>query len=205
VKRAQSTAGKRAVFLDKDGTLIVDVPYNVDPALVRLTPGAGEGLYRLHEAGFGLWVVTNQSGVARGLFPEAALAAVETRLRELLAGHAVPLDGFLYCPHAPAGGSAPACACRKPEPGLILAAAEREGLDIPASWFVGDILSDIEAGNRAGCRAIIVGREAARDWGSVPPQKRPFAACRDISEAAAVILSAAGEGRAGSAPGRTGA
>jgi histidinol-phosphate phosphatase family protein len=117
----------QAVFLDKDGTLIENVPYNVDPGRIRLTPGAEEGLRRLHAAGYRLIVISNQSGVARGLFPEEALVAVERRLRGLLAEAGVPLLAFYYCPHHPEGvvpGLAVACACRKPEPGLILRAAE---------------------------------------------------------------------------------
>src|SRR5437660_1197232 len=121
---------RRAAFLDKDGTLIDDVPYNVDPALIRLAAGVTEGLPRLHAAGFLVIVVSNQSGVARGLFAEEALGAVRDRLRELLAGLGVPLAGFYYCPHHP-GGTVPRyavpCGCRKPAPGLILDAARAHG------------------------------------------------------------------------------
>ena len=92
-----------AVFLDKDGTLIENVPYNVDPELVRLTPGADEGLRLLHEEGYRLIVVSNQPGVALGYFPESALAAVEARVRQILAAHGVPLAGFEFCPHHPEG------------------------------------------------------------------------------------------------------
>src|SRR3954467_13427147 len=87
-----------AVFLDKDGTLINDVPYNVDPSLIELAPGAAEGAALLAAAGYALVVVSNQSGVARGLFPESAVAAVEARIRELLMDARVPLAGFFYCP-----------------------------------------------------------------------------------------------------------
>src|SRR5690348_5165797 len=107
----------RAVFLDKDGTLIEDVPYNVDPGRIRLMPGAAEGLFLLHTAGYQLVVVSNQSGVARGLFRERALCAVERRLRDLLSDMEVPLAGFYYCPHHPEGTVARysiECECRKP-------------------------------------------------------------------------------------------
>src|SRR5438093_11179442 len=109
-----------AVFLDKDGTLIEDVPYNVDPGQITLAPGAAEGAALLAEAGYALVVVSNQSGVARGLFKEDALIAVERRLRELLAVLDVPLAGFFYCPHHPQGKVpryATVCSCRKPAPG----------------------------------------------------------------------------------------
>ena len=96
--------GGRAVFLDKDGTLIEDVPYNVDPALIRFTPGAVEGLRLLGDRGYRLFVVSNQPGVARGYFAESALAGVERRLQELLAQCGVSLTAFHYCPHAPEAG-----------------------------------------------------------------------------------------------------
>src|SRR5690242_2761451 len=92
-----------AVFLDKDGTLVEDVPYNVDPARMRLMPGALAGLRLLHTAGYEVIVISNQSGVARGLFPEAALGGVERRLRSLLVAGGVPLAGFYYCPHHQTG------------------------------------------------------------------------------------------------------
>src|SRR4051794_41046934 len=93
----------RAVFLDKDGTVIEDVPYDVDPARMRLAPGSAEGLRALHEASYRLVVISNQSGVARGYFTEAALPAVERRLRELMADAGAPLAAFYYCPHHPQG------------------------------------------------------------------------------------------------------
>src|SRR5438045_9204215 len=109
-----------AVFIDKDGTLIQDVPYNVDPERIELAPGAPLAAMMWSEAGYALGVVSNQSGVARGMFAEEALAAVEQRLRDLPADFDVPLTGFYYCPHHPQGFvprySTP-CDCRKPEPG----------------------------------------------------------------------------------------
>src|SRR5439155_13322560 len=93
----------KAVFLDKDGTLVEDVPYNVDPERIRLMPGAAEGLFLLHSAGYKLFVVSNQSGVARGYFEETALRAVRARLRSLFEHIGVTLSGFYYCPHHPEG------------------------------------------------------------------------------------------------------
>ncbi|SRR5579884_143417 len=179
-----------AVFLDKDGTLVEDVPYNVDPARIRLAPGAVEGLQLLHAAGYRLVVVSNQSGVARGYFSERALRRVARRLRELLAGAGIPLAGFYYCPHHPQGRVpryARACICRKPAPGLIVRAAQALGLDLARSWLVGDILHDVEAGHRAGCRAILLDNGHETEW-ELTPRRVPDARARDLAEAARLIL-----------------
>jgi histidinol-phosphate phosphatase family protein len=173
------------VFLDKDGTLVADVPYNADPARIRLLPGAGEAARALHAAGWRLAVVTNQSGVARGLFPESALAGVEARVRELLGEFGVPLAGFFYCPHHPDGvvpGYAIACGCRKPAPGLVLAAAERLVVDPRDCWAVGNSDCDIEAGRRAGCRTILIAPSATE------PTAEPTARAVDLAAAAAIVL-----------------
>ncbi|QDV36269.1 D-glycero-alpha-D-manno-heptose-1,7-bisphosphate 7-phosphatase [Tautonia plasticadhaerens] len=182
--------GDRAVFLDKDGTLIDDVPYNVDPALIRLAAGAPEGLRSLHEAGFRLIVVSNQSGVARGLFPEGALGPVRARVEELLAEAGVTLSGFSYCPHHPGGsvpGYAERCDCRKPRPGMLLEAARAMGIDLGRSWLVGDILDDVEAGRLAGCRTVLIDNGNETEW-DLTPGRQPHHRAADLSEAARVIL-----------------
>lgn len=162
-----SEHGAWAAFLDKDGTVIEDVPYNVDPQQIRLLPGVLQGLRLLQNAGYRLVIVSNQSGVALGRFPEAALKDVEHRLRELLMTAGVKLDGFYYCPHHPRGIAAcyaRDCDCRKPQAGLILRAANELGIDVQKSWMIGDILNDIEAGRRAGCRTILVDRGNETEW-----------------------------------------
>lgn len=182
----------RAVFVDKDGTLVEDVPYSADPALLRLTPNAAEGLRLLADAGYRLVVVSNQSGVARGRFPEEALPAVWARLRELLGAAGVELHGFRYCPHHPQGSVpdyAVACRCRKPSAGLLLAAAEEDGIDLAASWMVGDILDDVEAGRRAGCRTVLVDRGGETEWRR-SLLRTPDRVASDLREAALAILSA---------------
>ena len=189
--RTGEARGVPAVFLDKDGTLVEDVPYNVDPALIRLAPGAGEALRSLDAAGFRLLVVSNQSGVARRLFPEEALSPVAARLSALLAAAGVPLSGFYYCPHhpdadPPYGGT---CECRKPAPGLILRAAAERGIDLARSWFVGDILDDVEAGRRAGCRTVLVDNEHETVWRRTP-EREPELVAADLPEAARRILAA---------------
>lgn len=181
----------QAVFLDKDGTLVEDVPYNVDPALIRLTPGAAEGLSALHRAGYRLVVVSNQSGVARGLFPAEALEPVKRRLIDLMAEFDVPLADFLYCPHHPEGRVrefAIACDCRKPAPGLLIRASEWQGIDLSRSWLIGDILDDIEAGQRAGCRTILLDNGHETEWVS-GPFRRPHHKATDLAEAARLILA----------------
>jgi len=183
--------GDRAVFLDKDGTLIEDIPYNVDPALIRLGPGAEEGLALWHERGYRLIVVSNQPGVAHGYFPESALAAVEDRLRELLTAIGVPLAGFSYCPHHPDGkvaALARACACRKPAPGMIVRAAEVQGIDLARSWLVGDILDDIQAGRSAGCRTVLLENGHETRW-VLTPDRQPHHRVPDLAEAARVIVA----------------
>jgi len=181
---------KRAVFLDKDGTLVVDIPYNVDPAQVRLTAGAGVGLCRLRDAGYLLAVITNQSGVALGYFSESALGAVEKEVRRLLSGFGVVLSGFYYCPHHPEG-SAPGynvpCECRKPRPGLILKAAADLGIDLAGSWLVGDILDDVEAGRRAGCRTVLIDNGNETEWVR-GANREPHRVATGLSDAADLIL-----------------
>jgi histidinol-phosphate phosphatase family protein len=173
--------GQAAVFLDKDGTLIPNLPFNVDPSRMVLAPGSAEGLRLLSKAGYALVVVSNQSGVARGFFREEDLKGIEKRLKDLCREAGAGLDGFYYCPHHPEGCVTPyavACTCRKPEPGLLLRAASERGLACRRSWLIGDILNDIEAGRRAGCRTILLnnGNETGADTG--PPAALCGPRCR---------------------------
>ena len=181
----------RAVFLDKDGTLIEDVPYNVDPNRIQLTQGALEGLHLLYTSGHQLIVITNQSGVARGYFSESALVAVEERIRQMLLEVGVQLAGFYYCPHHPNGVVADyaiACSCRKPEPGLLIRAAADYSIDLAQSWFIGDILNDVEAGCRVGCKTILINNGNETEW-QLSPQRLPDYIVADLAEAAQVIVS----------------
>lgn len=178
--------GRRAVFLDKDGTLVENVPYNVDPARIVLTANAGPGLRLLQRQGFRLIVVSNQPGVALGRFPESALARVRARLEELAAACGVRLEGFHYCPHAPGPGGLAPCSCRKPAPGLLLQAARVHGVDLPGSWLIGDILDDIEAGRRAGCKTILIDNGNETEW-HVTPQRCPHGFALDLLHAATLV------------------
>jgi D-glycero-D-manno-heptose 1,7-bisphosphate phosphatase len=189
---------RRAVFLDKDGTLIENVPYNADPDKVRLSDRAGEALVALSGAGFELVVVSNQSGVARGYFAEEALTGVSARLGELLAQFDVRLSGFYYCPHHPDGtitGYRTACRCRKPAPGLLMRAARELELDLSASWLVGDILDDVEAGARAGCATVLLNNGHETEWRD-GPWRRPRHTALDLVQAAQIILEADRKGGA---------
>jgi D-glycero-D-manno-heptose 1,7-bisphosphate phosphatase len=181
----------KAVFLDKDGTLIENVPYNVDPALIRLMPGTVQGLRKLCRAGYQLIVVTNQSGVARGYFNERDLQAVEQRICHLLAKSGVPMHGFYYCPHHPQGSVsryAIACSCRKPLPGLVLRAAGEHGIDLATSWVIGDILDDVETGRRSGCQTILIDNGHETEWVR-SPMREPNYVAFNLDRASQFILA----------------
>lgn len=181
-----------AVFLDKDGTLVENVPYNVDPERITLTRGAGTGISQLAKAGYLPVVVSNQSGVARGFFQEKDLRGVEDRLRDLLIQQGgVDLAGFYYCPHHPGGSVqeyALACDCRKPSPGMIYRAARELDIDLSQSWLIGDILDDIEAGRRAGLQTILINNGNETEW-RLSPYREPHFIVSDLEQAARTILS----------------
>lgn len=168
-----------AAFLDRDGTIIEDRGYLGDPAGVTLLPGAVDALRALRDAGYLLIVITNQSGIARGIFSAGDLARVNARMRELLAAEGVTLDGLYFCPHGPDD----ACACRKPLPGMLHAAAEEHGIDLAASVSIGDQPRDAQAGAAAGCRCnVLLGAP-------VPAWPGPYAP--GIREAAARCIAGA--------------
>jgi HAD superfamily hydrolase (TIGR01662 family) len=139
-----------AVFFDRDGTLMEDAHYCGDPALVRVFPGVPEALRRLRAAGFAIFIVTNQSGIGRGLITLAQYRAVEEEFLRQAGRESI--DGSYYCPDAPGVASR----CRKPETGMVGQAAAEYAVDLPASYFVGDREADIECGRRAGMRTILV-------------------------------------------------
>lgn len=154
------TGLRAAVFLDKDGTLVENVPYNVDPGRMRPASGVLAALRLLARLPLVCVVITNQPGVALGCFANAALEAVHVELARWFAAAGARLDGFFVCPHAPGTG----CWCRKPAPGLLHQAAAALQLDLARSWCIGDILDDVEAGRRAGCRAILVDSGGETVW-----------------------------------------
>jgi D-beta-D-heptose 7-phosphate kinase/D-beta-D-heptose 1-phosphate adenosyltransferase len=181
----------KAVFLDKDGTLIEDIPYNVDPDRIQLSLEVTQALQKLHQAGYLLIVITNQAGVAHQFFSESALDAVEQRLHHLFKQVGVALSGFYYCPHHPDGivkQYAIACDCRKPQPGLLLRAAHDHDIDLTQSWFVGDILHDVEAGRAANCQTILLNNGNETEW-KLSPTRLPHHLVSNLAEAAEVILA----------------
>ena len=165
-----------------------DVPYNVDPDLIRLYAGAVEAVRSLFLLGYQIFVITNQSGVALGYFSESALLGVQQRLKDLLAEGGVILTGFYYCPHYPDGISPYAirCGCRKPQPGLILQAAAAHALNLSESWFIGDILNDVEAGRAAGCRTVLIDNGNETEW-ELSRGRLPHHIVANLREAAHVI------------------
>ncbi len=150
---------KKAVFLDRDGTINEDVGHITDPAQFELIPGAVNAIRQLKEAGYFLVLVTNQAGVARGLMTEPQLRRVLQAFEDLLEDEGVRLDAIRYCPHHPDEGIGfykQECECRKPEPGQLVSAAEEHDLDLSSSFMVGDHYSDVVAGIAAGCRSVML-------------------------------------------------
>jgi D-glycero-D-manno-heptose 1,7-bisphosphate phosphatase len=183
--------GRRALFLDRDGTLVHPRHYPSRPDELQIFAGVPALLQRFQQQGWLIVLISNQSGVARGYFGEGELAYMHACLAADLAQQGVRLDGVYYCPHHPDGTVAPfnvACGCRKPQPGLLLRAADELQIDLPRSWFVGDILDDVEAGNRAGCRTVLV------DLGTEPPPatplRTPHAVGRSTVHALAIVAAA---------------
>ncbi len=177
-----------AVLFDRDGTLVVDVPYNADPALVRPMPGAIAAVRALREAGLPLGVVSNQSGIARGLITPAQLEAVHARVDEIFG----PFDTWQFCPHGPEHG----CPCRKPRPGLVLSAAKALGVNATDVVVVGDIGADVAAAAAAGARSVLVPTAVTR------PEEvhdAPVVAAT-LTEAVAMLLSPAPRDPAPRAP-----
>jgi D-glycero-D-manno-heptose 1,7-bisphosphate phosphatase len=148
-----------AIFLDRDGVLIEDSHYLGSTDRVRLIPGAAEAVAAINRAGWPVVVVTNQSGVGRGLFSYASVGEVHAHIAEQLATFGAAVTAFYFCPHHPEAeveAYRVECDCRKPQPGMLLAAADDLGLDPAASWMIGDRVSDLQAGAAVGARTVLV-------------------------------------------------
>jgi len=177
----------KAIFLDKDGTLIPDIPYNVDPDLIELDETTIDAIRVMKEQGYLLIVVSNQSGIAKGFFTEEDLSKVWNKISGVLQKHKLNIDAFYYCPHEEPAllYHAQPCNCRKPLPGMILKAAEFR-IDLTQSWMIGDILNDVEAGNRAGCSTILIDNGNETQW-IMNEMRTPLFKAKNLLEAAAFI------------------
>lgn len=178
------TGTLKAVLFDRDGTLVVDVPYNGDPQLVRPMDGALSAIDKVRRAGLATGVLSNQSGVARGLLSLDQVMAVNHRVEQLLG----PFDVWEICPHAPGDG----CDCRKPAAGMILGACSTLGIEPCEAAYIGDIGADMEAAAAAGARAVLVPTEVTR------PEEIEAAVivAEDLGHAVDILLSLAPETRA---------
>ena len=171
-------SGRRAVFFDRDGTLMEDVDYCSDPRDVRVYAAVPQALRRLKEAGYAVILITNQSGIGRGMFTEEQYRAVEAEF--LRQAGADSIDGTYFCPDAPGVASTR----RKPEPGMVLEAARDHGIDLSRSYFVGDKRVDIECGRRAGTSTI----QVKTGYGVSQPSEADFIV-QDVAEAVNHILA----------------
>lgn len=179
---------RRAVFLDRDGTITEEGDWDVKASPPRSIRGAAEALRRLQEAGFLLFVVTNQSGVARGLYTEDDVRTFNRRLEALFARDGVRFEEIRYCPHLPDAG----CACRKPGTRFLADAAARHGIDLTRSYVIGDQTTDIAMGIRNGCRTILVRTGFAGADGKT--DARPDVVAADLTDAVERILAEEEEG-----------
>jgi D-glycero-D-manno-heptose 1,7-bisphosphate phosphatase len=199
----------KAVFLDRDNTLIEDPGYLSDPADVKLLPGVDLAVKSLRQGGYKVVVVTNQSGIARGLLTEERLEEIHAELRRRLDERGATLDAIYYCPYlpdAPVEQYAVDSDLRKPKPGMLLAAAKDLDLDLHNSWVIGDRPRDVEAGRRAGCRTVRIRtpRTSAAGEGHEDPVLADYTV-RNLVDAARVVLREGDRGPAEAAGAREGA
>jgi D,D-heptose 1,7-bisphosphate phosphatase len=181
--------GEKAVFLDRDGTIVEDPGYINNPDMVKLLPGAAEALIHLKRLGFKLVVASNQSGVARGIIREDVLTQVTDRMKQLLGNQGVYLDAIYYCPYHPDGAIEKyrrESDERKPMPGMLLRAAKEMNIDLGRSWAIGDSYRDVEAGRRAGCRTILLNPPLEQKRPG-PGDTRPDFEAVNLKEAANII------------------
>ena len=181
----------KAIFIDKDGTLIPDIPHNINPDLIQLENGVTEGLSLLKKQHYLLIIISNQPGIAYGYTKEQEMVQVQKKILQLLKPFQVSINGFYYCPHHPHGtvkDYSVNCFCRKPQPGLLLRAAKDFNIDLSKSWMIGDILNDMEAGKRAGCKTVLVNNGNERDW-EINDLRMPNYEVRNFSDAASFIVN----------------
>lgn len=189
---------RRAIFMDRDGTVCEEVGYVNHVSRLRLLPRSAEAIRLANGVGFQTVVVTNQAGVARGYFTEDLVEEAHDRMRRLLAEDGARVDGIYYCPHHPEVGGPryhKDCDCRKPRPGMFLRARDEMGIDLESSYVVGDSARDIQAGDRIGATTVLVLTGYGRgelEHQSAGWKVRPTQACEDLLEAVRWILQREG-------------
>jgi len=181
----------KAVFLDRDGTIVEDIGYLNSPEQIKFIPGSIEAIKILNEAGYKVIVITNQAGVARGLVTEDMLQTIDKVMHKNILNGGGHLDALYYCPHHPEHGVYPyrqVCECRKPHTGLIKRAMRDQNLDLSKSFMIGDKASDVEAGKRAGTKTVLVlsgrGKESKKDL-----KEKPDHIANDLLDAVKWVLS----------------
>ncbi len=181
----------RAVFLDRDGTIIKGVPYLSDLNQIELRPNSVEGIIRFKEKGYIVVIATNQSGVARGYFDEQTVVEINNELKKMLNAKGAAIDAIYYCPHMPEDklkeGEQP-CSCRKPKPQMLLDAANKFNIDLKRSIMVGDTPGDILAGKNAGCKTVLI--EISKDYYDYkrdPESMHPDYVVKDLLDVAGLL------------------
>lgn len=172
---------RKAVFLDKDGTLVKNIPFNVDLSKIEILSKVIESLKALKEMGYLLIIVSNQSGIGRGYFTLSDFQESENYLIKLLNYEGVNIDGFYFCPHHPNE----ACDCRKPKAGMLRRASMEMDIDLKKSWMIGDILDDVEAGKKASCKTILL-NSSETEW-EINEKRTPDFICETLEDAAQII------------------
>jgi D,D-heptose 1,7-bisphosphate phosphatase len=185
-----------AIFIDRDGSINEDIGYVSRPSELVVYPWAAEAIRLVNQSGMKAIVITNQSGIARGLYTEETLHEIHERLREELAHEGARIDAFYYCPHHPRIGGKryrQTCVCRKPQPGMLLRAAREHSIDVSLSYVIGDKSSDMNTATNAGAKGVLVltgyGRETYDDPDLWPCE--PSFVARDLLEAVKLILDTA--------------
>ena len=180
---------RKAVFMDRDGTVSEEIGYMVDPRLYKLFPWTGPAIQKINASGMKAVLITNQSGVGRGYFPETLVHEVHDILRAELGRYNASLDAIYFCPHHPESE----CDCRKPRPGLLLKARQELGVELSQSYMIGDKYLDIETAYAVGARSILVmtgyGREEHEKYKNSPQQ--PHFIAENLLEAVESIISGA--------------
>jgi len=185
---------ERAVFLDRDGVIIEDTGHPHEISKIKFLPRVGEAIRLLNKNGFKVIVTTNQAGVARGYFTEDKVKEMNSYIQELLAKQGAFIDRIYYCPHHIEGvieEYRKECHCRKPNPGMIEKAAREFGINLRVSFVIGDNITDIEAGSRAGCKTFLLADKRSPDWVSTIVLAPDYTAA-DLYEAAERLVKSSG-------------